>query len=583
VHRTARLVTGLATTALVAGGALAVAPASVASTKIKAPIDCPKAFPTASAVKGVTGIGFTVESGTTPASFTATILGRLTDGIQPGTDMIMAKLSSPAITRAHGIWEGMSGSPVYASDGRLIGSVSYGLGINSDIAGLTPASALLPVLSGVPQATAAKTGPSHVALTKAQISALARAGVSAAAAEGGFSRIRLPLSISGKATKQLLNAIKAKPDVRLVQGAARATATAAKPTQIHAGGNFVAALSYGDASAYGVGTTTVVCKGKAVAFGHPFFSDGATQMTAHGGTAVYVQPDSLFGAYKLVNPTGPVGVVDTDRTTGIRGVLGVKPAHTTAITSSFRLGSHAAVKGSTVLVYSTFAGPAAGGHVFLNAVKVLGYEGRGSASMTFVVKGVRANGKAFSITRKDVYADPGDLPARLADTVFAFVDPLATQEFENLRITSVAVTGTLQTSVHRYTVSKVEAQQRGTWVPLGSGDVQATAESSLPLRVTLTPYKGVGAKQVVSLTLAVPAAASGASVGLEITAGFTGVDTSEASSVDQILSVLGHAPANDQVTARLVNGDTGNALSSVTKHVGTEVAGYANFWSVSVR
>jgi hypothetical protein len=582
VHRTARLVTGLATTALVAGGALAVAPASVASTKIKAPIDCPKAFPTASAVKGVSGIGFTVESGTKPAPFTAKILGRLTDAIQPGTDLIMAKLSSPAISRAHGIWAGISGSPVYSNDGRLIGSVSYGLGINSDIAGLTPASALLPVLSGVPRATAAKTGARHVTLSRAQISALTQAGVPAARAQGGFSRITLPLTMSGKATQQLLNAIKAMPDVRLVQAGARASATAATPTQIHAGGNFVAALSYGDASFYGAGTTTVVCKGKAVAFGHPFFDVGATLMTAHGGTAVYVQPDSLFGAFKLVNPTGPVGVVDSDLTTGIRGVLGAKPAHTTAITSSFRLGSHAAVKGSTVDVYPAFAGQAAAGHVFLDAVKVLGYEGRGSAAVTFVVKGVRGNGKAFSITRKDVYADTIDLPGQLANTVFAFVDPLATQEFENVRISSVAVTGTFQTTVHRYTVSKVEAQQGGKWVPLGSGSVKAKAGSSLPLRVTLTPYKGVGAKKVVFLTLAVPASASGAPVGLEITAGFTGADTSHAGSVDEILSILGHAPTNDQLTAHLVNGDTGDTLSSATKHVGTAVAGYDNFWDVMV-
>jgi hypothetical protein len=582
VHRTPRLVTGLATTALIAGGALAVAPASeAASRKITASIDCPKAFPTASAVKGVKGTGFTVESGTKPAPFAATIIGRITDAIEPGTDLIMARLSSPAITRARGIWAGISGSPVYSSDGRLIGSVSYGLGINSDIAGLTPASALLPVLSGVPRATAGKAGPRHIALSRAQVSALTQAGGSAAAAESGFTRIPLPLAISGKATKQLLNAVKAMPDVRLVQGAARASTTAAKPTQIHAGGNFVAALSYGDATAAGIGTTTVVCKGKAVAFGHPFFSDGATQMTAHGATAVYVQPDSLFGAFKLANLTGPVGVVDTDRTTGIRAVLGAKPAFTTNVTSSFRLGSRAAVKGSTVVAYPMFAGQAAGGHVFLHAVKVLGYEGRGSAAVTFVIKGVRGNGKAFSITRKDVYSDTFDLPAQLAQTVFFFVDPLARQEFENLRITSVAATGTFQTVVNRYSVSKVEAQQGGTWVALGSGSVQAKAGSTLPLRVTLTPYKGVGAKQVVSLPLPVPASAAGGSAALLITAGLTGLDTSRAGSVDEILSILGHAPTNDQLTARLID-DTGSSLSAVTKHVGAAVTGYENGWSVSV-
>ena len=55
------------------------------------------------------------------------MLGRITDGIAPGVDMILADVSSPALTRAGGVWAGMSGSPVYTADGRLIGSVSYGL------------------------------------------------------------------------------------------------------------------------------------------------------------------------------------------------------------------------------------------------------------------------------------------------------------------------------------------------------------------------------------------------------------------------------------------------------------------------
>jgi hypothetical protein len=55
------------------------------------------------------------RAGTTPEPFTADVLGRITDGIAPGVDMIMADVSSPALTRAGGVWAGMSGSPVYTS------------------------------------------------------------------------------------------------------------------------------------------------------------------------------------------------------------------------------------------------------------------------------------------------------------------------------------------------------------------------------------------------------------------------------------------------------------------------------------
>jgi hypothetical protein len=580
VHRTTRLVSGLASAALVAGGTLAAAPASdAASSKVTAPVDCPKAFPTSKAVRGVTGTGFTVETGTTPAPFTAKVLGRITDGIEPGTDLIMAKVSSPALSRAKGVWAGMSGSPVYAADGRLIGSVSYTLGRNTDIAGITPASALLPVLGGVPHAGGA--GVRHVAVSGDQVRALVDAGVPAATAGGGFNRIALPLAVSGKATKQLLDALKAMPDLQLVQGAARAGTTPAPATAIHAGGNFVAALAYGTATLAATGTTTVVCKGKAVAFGHPFFSDGATQMTMHGGSAVYVQPD-LLGAFKVVNPTGPVGVVDTDRTTGIRGVVGAKATRTLAVTSALRLGNHPASKGSTVVAYQPFAGQAAGSHLFSEAVRVLGYEGRGSASLTFVLKGVRANGKAFSLTRKDVYSDSYDLPGNLANSLFRYVDPLATQEFEDIRLTSLTITGTLSTSVRQFSVSKVEAHEGTRWVDVTSAStVPATPGKPLQLRVTATPYKGIGATKLVTLSVPVPAKAPEA-LGLELHAGPGDVDAYGASSVTELLSRLAHAPANDAVTVRLVDRESDDVVSSTTQRIGAAFGSYGNNWSVQL-
>lgn len=76
--------------------------------------------------------------------------------VAPGVDMVMARLASSEIERVGGIWAGMSGSPVYAVDGRLIGAVSYGLtGGNSPVAGITPAADMQTLLDALPEEPAA--------------------------------------------------------------------------------------------------------------------------------------------------------------------------------------------------------------------------------------------------------------------------------------------------------------------------------------------------------------------------------------------------------------------------------------------
>src|SRR5687767_12893318 len=89
--------------------------------------DCAQPFPIADLAAGDPVDGLTVSKGTTPEGFTGEVVGILHDGIAPGLDMVIMDLSSPEIDRVGGIWAGMSGSPVYAEDGRLIGAVAYGL------------------------------------------------------------------------------------------------------------------------------------------------------------------------------------------------------------------------------------------------------------------------------------------------------------------------------------------------------------------------------------------------------------------------------------------------------------------------
>ena len=57
-------------------------------------------------------------------------------------------------------------------------------------------------------------------------------------------------------------------------GKAAAAPAEAAEDEIFAGSNLAASLSYGDFSAVGTGTTTMVCDDKVVGFGHPFGSWG---------------------------------------------------------------------------------------------------------------------------------------------------------------------------------------------------------------------------------------------------------------------------------------------------------------------
>lgn len=76
---------------------VAVSPAQSA-----ADVSCPEAFPVAAVTKGMPVHGLTVTSGTTPDTFDGSVLGVLNDGIAPGLDMIMVKLSGSEITDAGG-------------------------------------------------------------------------------------------------------------------------------------------------------------------------------------------------------------------------------------------------------------------------------------------------------------------------------------------------------------------------------------------------------------------------------------------------------------------------------------------------
>ena len=238
-------------------GLLAAAPRVSASGALSLP-ECPEIMATDQITKGMTGTGYTVSKGTEPEPFSVEVLGVLPDGVAPGHDMIVVEASSPAIDEA-GVWEGMSGSPVYV-DGKLIGAVAYGFTQwgPSPIAGLTPASDLEKVLN-YPESSPAsssmlKSLSKRVELPEALADRVAdAAGVTTTQVDSGLSLLPVPLAVSASRPGALSKVRRhfARQGVPVHPYTAASTnvpsTSEVDPSQAVPGGNFAAVLLYGTA------------------------------------------------------------------------------------------------------------------------------------------------------------------------------------------------------------------------------------------------------------------------------------------------------------------------------------------------
>jgi hypothetical protein len=535
------------------------------STAHAAPADpCPAAFPVVDLVPGMVANGLTVEKGNTADPFTATVIGVVDDGIASGLDMIIVETASPAITRAGGIWAGMSGSPVYAADGRLIGAVAYSLSFGpSPIAGVTPAADMYQILSR-PGAAAALKPATKVALPATiKQRVVATGAATTAEASAGMQVLPIPLGVSGvnqahldKVSQRLQEKI---PGVKVYASGA-ASAAAASPADIFPGSNFTAAISYGDFTAAGIGTTTAVCPDGVLAFGHPFTFTGATSMSVHSAQAVYVQPDPVFSGFKVANPGGVVGTLDQDRLAGIRGQLGPTPP-TIPISSDITSLDNGSMRSATTqLNVPSFVPDIAAFHLLNNLDRVADRIGGGTAEVHWTIQGKRASGAPFSVSVRNKYANLFDASFESIFDQFDQLSALDTNPFEDSKITSVSYVGSIGSVFTQYSIESVRLRKpSGALVPVpGPNDapLEVTAGSRLNLRVTLQPYKNIGSPRDVDLSVVVPADTVGAFGTVNVFGGsergeFGDGGQTSPSSFDELLSQLRGLVTNDSVNATL--------------------------------
>lgn len=580
------MVAGIACSGLVVAGLSSVssaAPNGAAPQSAAAPIDCPTVMPTSQLQPGMTATGYTVSSGTTPQSFNVEILGVLPDGIAVGRDMIIVETSSPAIDKAGGIWSGMSGSPVYIN-GKLVGAVAYGLSFGpSKIGGLTPASDMMDVLSynSATPAFQSLAVPETVELTQKQSARIAaRAGVSAAKVSS-FDRLMVPFGVSGVSGPRLkaLRETIEREGLPLIpfSGSSGSTGNIGAPGSTGAGDSFAAALSYGDVTAAGIGTTTAVCNGQALAFGHPFFFEGATRMGANQSSVIAVIDDPTFAPFKVGTVDGLIGVVDQDRLAAIRANLGELP-ELIDITSTVSVPDLNKTRaGLTQVVLSEWVPGLAFTHMFSNIDVVFDAIGEGSSSLSWTVTGTTKSGETWELNRSNKYVSPYDISFDSLWDLERHLFTLQQNNFEEIEFTGVDVTAEVDDDLRQYKIKTVKVARNGgkfrntKFLDVRRGD-------RVRLRVTLESFDS-SSNRVVDLSLRVPRSARGSEI-LQIRGGdfgggvwcfFSNQCTDELGNkidnFDELVAALENEARNDELRAMIGGRRTKAQASKVLDQV----------------
>ncbi|GGO68003.1 SpoIVB peptidase S55 domain-containing protein [Nocardioides deserti] len=533
-------------TTVVAGPATSAEPAG----------DCTPAFPVAELETGDAVTGLTVTRGTTPEPFAGEVLGIQEDGIGPDLDMVMVEVDMPAVEKA-GIWQGMSGSPVYAADGRLIGAVAYGLSFGpSPVAGITPFEDMDDYLA---------EAPARIRIGKATAARIARAtGVTRTQAAQGFRQLPMPVAVSGVRAERLA-ATEDRPYLpRGAQAAGVGTAAAAGPETLVAGGNMAASLSYGDVTQAGVGTATSVCNGRVVGFGHPMSFEGETTMSLHPASAIYVQEDPVGPGFKVANLGAPVGTVSEDHLTGITGFLGALPRATT-ITNTTTYQDRTRT-GTTMNTVDSAAAGTTYYQIVANHDRVVDALMPGSETLSWTIRGTDVDGSAFELSFDDRYASEydisGEVGYELSDLVYALT------RIEGVSVDSVTSESVVSDDSSTYRVRGVQQKRGGTWIPLGKGErAEAKAGSTLVLRAVLAGAEGL---TYVPLTMKVPASAAGMKGRLAVQGGGWMYGGGNITSVAKAEKVVAGMIRNDEVEVELT-------LDKRRKHVErTKVVGPAD-------
>jgi hypothetical protein len=547
-------------------------------------------MPLAEVALGMRGTALSVTSGRNPTGLDVEVLGTLRDAVGPGRHIIVVNLSGPAVDAAGGLWFGASGSPVFFRDPftgkqELAGAIAYGLaGGGSTLAGLTPAEDMAALLASGEEDELAST---RVAVPRTLAARMAGATGLSIAQLGSLTRLKTPLSASGLTDRglgRMQQAIDRQNLPFFAYMGSSASENPPNPTgKLRAGESFAAALSVGDVTVAGVGTTTLVCEGRVVAFGHPMSWTGDATLGARAADTITIVADPIFGSYKLANVAESVGTVTQDRLAGIAGEIGVGP-DTSPVTSTVTdLDTGRTRTGSSEAIMPEFLPFLAFSHLFQSVDVTIDRIGPGSAALDYTIRGTRDGGATWELSRATRVASAFDIsfdtvaePAFTAELLQAF-------DGEEIEVTSIDVPRLeIEKAVERYQIRSVRVWNGKRYV--AAEFVRAKRGKLIRLRVVVKPTHRAGT-QNVDLSLRVPANAKrngfidvsgGGSSGPELPCFFGEEEFCEEPTggltFDQLLAAFRNQPSADAVVARLRLGG-GAVRAQATRRLDAVVGG----------
>lgn len=552
----------LAATALVVAGLTTTGAA--ATPAVPVPTDCPAVYPLSHVHAGTVGYGYTTVRGTTPSLFHVRVYGKLPDAVAPGIDMIVVRVDSPAIDRVGGGWEGMSGSPIYAGDGRLIGALAYGLTFGTTrTAGLTPAAAMYSLSRMSARATSA-----HVALSPALRNAVTADGVPASVAAGGLSPLTTPVAVSGldqfalQAMQRSVDATSPVP-LRLYAGNSAPNRTA-DVERVRPGRPIASAFSYGGFTYGAIGTVTAVCNGRALAFGHPMGNYGTTTQSARLARVLHVQREPEGASFVLATIGGQVGTVVQDRLPGIVLRLGKMPKHVTTVVAVAR---SSVVKRVVVRSHTSmpdFVSPAAVSTTYGSVFAALQKDSSGQGWLHWTATGHRRDGSTWTFGRTDRAATEWGIPDAVTAGMYDQLNALTTNRFEDVSVDRVRASVRVKDTYSSQTLTRLSLLRGDHYTQITPDSViDATPGQTLSLRARVETYRHHSPTRFVTFDVVVPKQAMGMGM-FTITGGadLPQPDLTTANSFDDLLTLLGSAPRKDRIYNQVMFSDAaGNAIT----------------------
>jgi len=297
---------------------------------------------------GMKGVGKTCFRGNKPEEFQVEILGVLS-GIEPGANAVLARLDGELIQKT-GVFEGMSGSPVFIED-KLLGAVAFTYPYAKEaICGITPITRMvdsfketvnpklefnIDVYGNVLSRPAMLTP----GIYRPQMeTAAASIGIGAQPELAGLKGhalvpIATPLSLGGldPKTLRLFHPKFREMGLSILQGVGGASpgestekAIESENSQLEPGSNIVIPLIRGDLDVSAGGTVTHIDGNKIYAFGHSLLELGFTDLPVHKARTILIFP-SLESSFKILEMGESVGTIRQDRGMGVFGVLGDTP------------------------------------------------------------------------------------------------------------------------------------------------------------------------------------------------------------------------------------------------------------------